>query len=460
LHCSGSYNDGMPIDYSKFDSIVDSDDEKTEKSTKEADAKAAAKPEKLHCHNCMKDIDKPLRCGVCKKVSYCSQECQKSDWSFHKRNCKKPEAPKPKASKEEKQVKKEVKEENTKRRKEEDEKIVEEDSADMTWYRHREWKPTAEPKQEFMPAQISKEAAAVASTAGAPKAGSVWNAAGTWEDKDVTSLAISTLGEHLRRPALPDIDVAGGSISVEEVEKVEGDASKPVIRGKKRHIFDLSFKVKFAFKFMDSTGQKKASGSLSVSDFTNDAFVEDCANPPVMDLSFKDVARQGLDAFRQKAVEDAIGSQSWPAAAGTFTGALAARMKAWSDEFQELSTGESERYRGYKVGVVLTVAKVEGKDKLKELTVDIGSGEPLPVVTSAPNVEEGSRVVVATVGAEIEVVKGEKIQVMKSCIGGRPSEGMICDCQMLGWTGGAAGPAAFVPDSFAPGATPPSSRPK
>lgn len=448
----------MPIDYSKFDSIVDSDDEKTENASKEADAKAAAAPEKPVCHNCGKNMVKPLKCSICKKVSYCSQECQKSDWPYHKRNCKKPEAPKPEASKEEKQVKKEVKEER--RRKEEDEKIVDEDAADMSWYRHREWKPTAEPKQEFRPAQISQEAAAVASTAAAPAAGSVWNAAGTWEDKDVTDMAQSTLREKLQSPALPDVDVAGGAISLEEVEKVEGDASKPVIRGKKRHIFDLSFKAKFVFKFMDSSGQKKASGSLSVSDFTNDAFVEDSANPPVLELSFKDATRQGLDAFRQKAVEDAIGSQSWPAAAGTFAGALAARMKAWSDEFQELGTGESERYRGYKVGVVLSVARIEGKDKLLELKVDIGNGEPLPVVTSALNVEEGSRVVVATVGSEIEVVKGEKIQVMKSTIGGKPSEGMICDCPMLGWTGGTAGPAAFVPDSFALGTTPPCSRPK
>merc|ERR1719162_679389 len=108
--------------YSKFDSIVDSDDEKPEKSSKDAGTKAPT-PEKPVCHNCMKDIAKPLRCGICKKVSYCSQQCQKSDWSFHKRNCKKPEEPKPKASTEEVQAKKQIKEENKKS--EEDEKIVE-----------------------------------------------------------------------------------------------------------------------------------------------------------------------------------------------------------------------------------------------------------------------------------------------------------------------------------------------
>merc|ERR1719265_2193211 len=103
------------VDYSKFDSIVDSDDEKpAAKETTNASKKAVAE-EKPHCHNCMKEIDKPLRCGICKKVSYCSPKCQKEDWSFHKRNCKKPEEPKPKASKEEKQVKKEAKEERRKK---------------------------------------------------------------------------------------------------------------------------------------------------------------------------------------------------------------------------------------------------------------------------------------------------------------------------------------------------------
>lgn len=321
------------VDYSKFDNIVDSDDEKPATTSKSADEKAPATPEKVHCHNCMKDINKPLRCGICKKVSYCSQKCQKDDWSYHKRNCKKPEEPKPKASPEEKKVKKEAKEET--RRKEDDEKIIDDDGEDLNWYRHREWKPTQEAKKEFRPTQInSEEAAATMKTSAASAAGSVWNAAGTWEDKDVTSLAQSTLREKLSEPTLRDIDVAGGAISVEEVEKVEGDASKPVIRGKMRHIFDLSFKVKFSFKWMDSGGQQKATGSLSITDFTNDAFSEDGQNAPVMEVSFKD--RQGLDAARRLAVEDVIGAKSWPPSAGTLTAALAERMKAWADEYQEM----------------------------------------------------------------------------------------------------------------------------
>jgi hypothetical protein len=51
---------------------------------------AEAQGEKPHCHNCHKDIQKPLRCGVCKRVTYCSAQCQRDDWTFHKRTCRKP----------------------------------------------------------------------------------------------------------------------------------------------------------------------------------------------------------------------------------------------------------------------------------------------------------------------------------------------------------------------------------
>ena len=35
------------------------------------------------------DRKKYFRCGQCRNASYCSLKCQKADWSFHKRECKK-----------------------------------------------------------------------------------------------------------------------------------------------------------------------------------------------------------------------------------------------------------------------------------------------------------------------------------------------------------------------------------
>ena len=53
---------------------------------------------------------------------------------------------------------------------------------------------------------------------------------------------------------------------------------------------------------------------------------------------------------------------------------------------------------GYLAGLVLECEGVKGKDKLKELKVDVGQDEPLTIVTNAANVEVGKRVVVATIG--------------------------------------------------------------
>ena len=42
-----------------------------------------------HCQNCGKDCGTSLMlCSGCKSVGYCSRECQKSHWKFHKPTCK------------------------------------------------------------------------------------------------------------------------------------------------------------------------------------------------------------------------------------------------------------------------------------------------------------------------------------------------------------------------------------
>ena len=69
-----------------------------------------------------------------------------------------------------------------------------------------------------------------------------------------------------------------------------------------------------------------------------------------------------------------------------------------------------------------------------------------------------SRVVIATVGAVVES-KGEETVVKKTTVGGKPSEGIVCDNPMLGWTGGGAGAAALLPEEFNPGDAPPEQRP-
>eukprot|EP00854_Cymbomonas_tetramitiformis_P003929 gene3929-4895_t len=116
-------------------------------------------------------------------------------------------------------------------------------------------------------------------------------------------------------------------------------------------------------------------------------------------------------------------------------------------------------YDGFVVGLVLALNDVANKDKLKELQVDVGASEPLNIVTNAPNIKEGVRVVVAKEGATV-TCDGNEIVVAKATVGGCKSEGMLCDAPMLGWSGGGAGAAALVPDTFEVGSQPPPSRPR
>jgi len=81
---------------------------------------------------------------------------------------------------------------------------------------------------------------------------------------------------------------------------------------------------------------------------------------------------------------------------------------------------------GLVVGHVLTAEKHPDADKLKLTTVDVGNGEPLPIVCGAPNVAQGQKVIVATVGTMLYPLEGEGFKIKKSKIRGQLSMGMIC----------------------------------
>ena len=107
-------------------------------------------------------------------------------------------------------------------------------------------------------------------------------------------------------------------------------------------------------------------------------------------------------------------------------------------------------------GLILECEAVPNKDKLKRLTVDVGSGTPLTIVTNASNVDVGKKLVVARVGATLK----DGTEVTKAVVGGVSSEGMVCDAPMCGWIGGGAGAAALLPDDYVVGAAKPSTRPR
>lgn len=135
----------------------------------------------------------------------------------------------------------------------------------------------------------------------------------------------------------------------------------------------------------------------------------------------------------------------------------------------ESTEGSEGKYSHYKIGRIVRVEPVAKNKGLKICHVDVLNNEEdlLPVVTNAKYAEAGWKVVVACIGAVVPAGatwSGEDddtaVKVAKRNVSGVESRGMLCDCQMLGWAGGAQGFIAQLPDSFNVGDAPPDSRPR
>ena len=102
-------------------------------------------------------------------------------------------------------------------------------------------------------------------------------------------------------------------------------------------------------------------------------------------------------------------------------------------EVEGIETFESIRggLKGCVIGKVISCEKHPDADRLSLTTVDIGKGSHLPVVCGAPNVQQGQKVVVATIGTTL--YKGEEsLTIQKTKLRGAVSEGMICAEDELG----------------------------
>ena len=81
--------------------------------------------------------------------------------------------------------------------------------------------------------------------------------------------------------------------------------------------------------------------------------------------------------------------------------------------------------KGLVVGEVLTCVPHPNSDHLHLTTVNIGEGDPLPIVCGAPNVAAGQKVVVATIGTVL--YDGDQhFTIKKGKLRGEDSWGMLC----------------------------------
>lgn len=88
--------------------------------------------------------------------------------------------------------------------------------------------------------------------------------------------------------------------------------------------------------------------------------------------------------------------------------------------------------RGVVVGHITEVVQHPDADKLKVTKVDVGTGELLNIVCGAPNVAQGQKVLVATVGTTLMPEPDKPFKIKKAKIRGVESFGMICAEDELG----------------------------
>lgn len=91
---------------------------------------------------------------------------------------------------------------------------------------------------------------------------------------------------------------------------------------------------------------------------------------------------------------------------------------------------------GLVVGEVKACAQHPNADRLHVCRVDIGLADNLDIVCGAPNVREGLKVCVATVGTTLFPAGGDPFTIKKSKLRGEPSEGMLCAEDEIGLGGG------------------------
>ncbi|GAB4816828.1 hypothetical protein N2152v2_003874 [Parachlorella kessleri] len=95
------------------------------------------------------------------------------------------------------------------------------------------------------------------------------------------------------------------------------------------------------------------------------------------------------------------------------------------------------------VAEVLSVDPHPKADRLRVCTLDAGGSSPVKVVTNAPNVEEGMKVVFAPVGA---TTPGSGIKIERASLRGVDSFGMLCSAHDAGWVSEPDGVLVELPE--------------
>ncbi|KAE8720854.1 protein HEADING DATE 3A-like [Hibiscus syriacus] len=96
--------------------------------------------------------------------------------------------------------------------------------------------------------------------------GSVWNRAGTWEEKNLNSWATQRLKELLK--SVGTLDLPHGKAEISDVSKCVGDAFLVTVRNKKRvgYTYELTLKVKGEWHIQEE--KKNVKGHIDIPEFS------------------------------------------------------------------------------------------------------------------------------------------------------------------------------------------------
>ncbi|XP_066378386.1 uncharacterized protein [Miscanthus floridulus] len=131
---------------------------------------------------------------------------------------------------------------------------------------YRYWVREATADAAPLPAPRKLDAADLAANPTPATLGSVWNQAGTWEEKNLNSWANSRIKDLLG--SLDPLELSTGKASVYEVSRCSGDAFLVIVRNKKRVGYTYELSLKFKGEWLIKEEKKKVKGHLEIPEFS------------------------------------------------------------------------------------------------------------------------------------------------------------------------------------------------
>ncbi|KAI3929162.1 hypothetical protein MKX01_006398 [Papaver californicum] len=145
------------------------------------------------------------------------------------------------------------------------------------------------------PRKLTPQDVSTLSNSNSSSLGSVWNGAGTWEEKNLNSWASGRIKELMS--SLGSLEFSSGRAEIAEVSKCVGDAFLVTVRNKKRVGYTYELTLRFKGEWLIREEKKNIKGHLDVPEFSfgevDDLEVEIRLNEE------KDIAHQDKMQIRQ-----------------------------------------------------------------------------------------------------------------------------------------------------------------